>query len=118
MAKRLTISLDNWVFDRYLADIKYNRSSYIVEMMISGIELSIGSNIIKEGTLQTLKQENRNLQEETKNLKAILGKYNKKYQSIDNKEKLDSERSEGKRVKAFHESLRRSGHLAGVGERK
>lgn len=118
MVKKISISMPEWIYNEYLSEIKSNKSAYLIEMFILGVKETTNDLKIKTSQVSNLLQENRSYKDEIKRLNAILGKYNKKYGSVEEKAQREREELEAKRVKAFHESLRRSGHLASVGERR
>lgn len=42
MAKRITISFSNWIYEQYLQNANINRSKYIEEMFVKGINSELG----------------------------------------------------------------------------
>jgi hypothetical protein len=75
MAKQITITVRNYVYDKYLSEYKGNKSAFIEEMLVRGIEAETSEKKdISSKYLQVLR-ENRELIEENNELKRQIGKY-------------------------------------------
>lgn len=92
MAKRLSITISDWVYQQYLSDIKSNRSKFIEEMMVKGIEQEIGDYDIRKGKLSTLVQELRNKEEQINKLSLLISVLKRKTEIDNNKEREALER--------------------------
>jgi hypothetical protein len=92
MTKKFCISISNWVYQEYLSNIKSNRSKFIEEMMVKGIQQETGEFEITKGKLSTLIQELRNKDEEIKKLNLLLGSLKKKIGTDENQERKALER--------------------------
>lgn len=100
--KRISLSVPNWVYDRYLATLNTNRSNFVIDMMIRGIdsELSKGS----ESRAVLVMQELRNKDAELINLKRELELVKAR---VITQEKRKQEREAKKRQRAYDESMKR-----------
>ena len=74
LTKIFSISLPDYVFNKYVIDVKGNRSKFIEEMLVRGIEAESGE--IKEFKTKYLEliKEIRDKSEENRQLRAKLGK--------------------------------------------
>ena len=99
MTKRLTISLSNWVHDTYLIGVK-NKSKFIEEMLIKGVDVTIGETQgVKARQIELLK-ELRSLTEKNKQLSLENG-------SLKHKVSAKEEKERKIREKAFQETIAR-----------
>jgi hypothetical protein len=92
MTKKFCISISDWVYTEYLANIKSNRSKFIEEMMIKGVQQETGEFEVTKGKLSTLIQEIRNKDQEIKKLNLMLGGLRKKLGSDDDLERKELEK--------------------------
>lgn len=92
MSKRLSITISNWVYEQYLADIKSNRSKFIEEMMVKGIEQEIGDVEVTKGKLSTLIQELRNKDDQINKLNLLCASLKKRTGTIEDQERKSLER--------------------------
>lgn len=72
--KKFTVSVRKWVFDEYLQQ-KSNRSAFIEEMILKGIESQYSENMNYKSQILTLNNTLREREEEIKKLKANLGRF-------------------------------------------
>jgi uncharacterized protein YlxW (UPF0749 family) len=61
--------MSDWVFDKYLSEIHTNRSKFVEEMIVQGIESITGGRDRDKSKMASLVQELRNRQEEIARLK-------------------------------------------------
>jgi septal ring factor EnvC (AmiA/AmiB activator) len=87
MTKKFCISISDWVFQEYLGNIRSNRSKFIEEMMVKGIQQETGEFEVTKGKLTALIQELRNKDEEIKKLNFVVGSLKKKLGSDDEERK-------------------------------
>jgi regulator of replication initiation timing len=101
MVKIFSISLSDWVFDRYLTDIpQYNRSKRIEELIVKGYEVDSGEINTTKQTIMALTKENRLLQDENKKLKQELGRLKSTKQEQKEAEKKAKEEQQFKEFMA------------------
>lgn len=75
MVKRITVSFPDYVHDKYFANIQGNKSKFVEEHFILGVEANAGEfKDYKIKHIEALK-EIRNKEEEIRNLKLKLGRY-------------------------------------------
>lgn len=92
MSKIICVSLTNWVYEQYLSEIKSNRSKFIEEMIVKGIQQELGEGEISKSKSYSMIQELRNKDEEIKKLNLQLGKMKKKYGTEAEQERIELER--------------------------
>jgi hypothetical protein len=92
MAKIICVSLSNWVFEQYLSEIKNNRSKFIEEMIVKGIQQELGEGEISKSKSYSMLQELRNKDEEIKKLTLQLGNIKKRFGTEASQERIELER--------------------------
>ena len=88
MVKRLSVSVDDWIWDRFFIDYKGNRSSFLIKYFIRGIELEDSDvETIKKKLIQ-IQQENINLRNENRELKNKLERFRKGEKQLTDEERV------------------------------
>jgi hypothetical protein len=74
-SKVIPVSMDEWIWNKYFLDFKGNRSAYVIEHFISGIESDeLDSETIKRKQLLLI-QENTKLKNQIKELENRIAKF-------------------------------------------
>lgn len=70
--KRVTITIPDWIYQKYISGIESNKSSFIVEMFVKGATTEIGETQTDVARQIELVKELRNKDEELKRLKLQI----------------------------------------------
>ena len=109
MTKQISITISDYTYDQYLKDITFNRSAFIEEMLIKGVELT--NNVYDEtkAKVSQLVIQNKNFSDEIRNLKLQIENYKAKINvqlrkqfekyNVDNEEDLEKAKAKEKEEK-------------------
>jgi len=79
--KKITFTMDDWMYDETLSYINTNKSLYIRDKFYKGFKEDIGEVTKKNEKLTQLFQENKNLIEENHKLKLLVGSLKQKLEN-------------------------------------
>lgn len=121
VTKHLSITVSDYTFNQYLAQIKNNRSAFIEEMIIKGVEQSINSYEDTRAKVVTLIQQLNDKDQEIKKLKfqieGLRVRTNRKLQTemkafnASSVEELEQKKEELHAKEQYHRSLKIAGVL-------
>jgi len=103
MAKRITITMRDYVYDKHLNTYNGNVSAFIEEMFIRGIEAETSNLLDMKTKYLELNREHKRTTEELNKIKKQLGRYKKLHN-----DRTPEEAEKEQREEAMIEALRRN----------